>query len=202
MRRTESRRTVTRCLPRGGTGSTGIGRATVPAARLVLLALLWLATGLGTATAAGADLPLTPGANVAFFGLTFIDTSTEGAYNGVRADETARLAMLQDLVRDRFIAEGFTLLSNDPVAGDLAATTNIADCNGCEIRLAERLGADYVLVGEVQKVSNLILAMNLVLRAVADGRKLRGISVDIRSNTDDSWRRGMTYILKNAIFKP
>lgn len=175
--------------------------AKAAAARLFLLVLVWLAAGFGATVAAAADAPLTAGARVAFFGLSFIDTSTEGAYNGVRADEVARLAMLQDLVRDRFTAEGFTLLSNDPVAGDLAATTNIADCNGCEVGLAARLGADYVLVGEVQKVSNLILAMNLVLREVAGGRKLRGISVDIRSNTDDSWRRGMNYILKNAIFK-
>lgn len=151
---------------------------------------------------AALDQPLMAGAKVAFLGITFIDTSTEGAYNGARADQTARIPLLEAAVRARFAEAGLVILSNDPVAAELANTVNPADCYGCERRMAARLGADYVLVGEVQKVSNLILAMNLVLRDVETGTMLRGMSVDIRSNTDDSWLRGMRYILKNHFFKP
>ena len=145
--------------------------------------------------------PLKDGANVAFLGLTFIDTSTEGAYNGVREDETARLAMLDAQVRERFAKEGFNLVSTEPEAERLAQVTNPANCYGCELRIGTALGADYVLVGEVQKVSNLILSMNLVMRALPEGQMVRGMSVDIRSNTDDSWQRGMRYVLNNNFFK-
>jgi len=179
-------------------------RTALPAAPALASVLALVATlGAGAAEVGAATPPGLDGdARIAFLGLTFIDTSTEGAYNGVRADEVARLAMLEQAVADRFAAEGFTILSNDPIAADLAATTNPADCNRCELAFAARIGADYVLVGEVQKVSNLILSMNLVLRDVESGAMLRGRSVDVRSNTDDSWRRGMTYILNNTIFKP
>ena len=145
--------------------------------------------------------PLEPGATVAFLGLTFIDTSAEGELNGPRDDETARVALLDEAVVDRFVEEGFILVSTEPVAGELANTVNPANCYGCELRMAQKLDADYVLVGEVQKVSNLILSMNLVLRDVATGEMLRGQSVDIRSNTDDSWLRGIRYILNNHFFK-
>ncbi|WOS64978.1 DUF3280 domain-containing protein [Sinorhizobium fredii] len=150
---------------------------------------------------AAPDKPLMPGAKLAFLGLTFIDLSTEGAYNGVRADEAARIELLKSATRDRFVEEGFIILSNDPVATELAATVNPADCYGCDVRMAARLGADYVLVGEVRKVSNLVLSINLVLRDARSGETLRGFAVDIRSNTDDSWLRGMRYILKNHFFK-
>ncbi|AWI60934.1 DUF3280 domain-containing protein [Sinorhizobium fredii] len=150
---------------------------------------------------AAPDKPLMPGAKLAFLGLTFIDLSTEGAYNGVRADEAARIELLKSATRDRFVEEGFVILSNDPVATELAATVNPADCYGCDVRMAARLGADYVLVGEVRKVSNLVLSINLVLRDARSGERLRGLAVDIRSNTDDSWLRGMRYILKNHFFK-
>lgn len=146
--------------------------------------------------------PLKPGATVAFFGITYIDTSAEGEINGPRADETARIPMVEAAVADRFAAEGFILVSTEPVANDLDNTVNPANCYGCELRMAKALGADYVLVGEVQKVSNLILSMNLVIRDVATGEMVRGQSVDIRSNTDDSWMRGIRYILKNHYFKP
>ncbi|WEX74067.1 DUF3280 domain-containing protein [Sinorhizobium numidicum] len=150
---------------------------------------------------AALDKPLMPGAKVAFLGMTFIDMSTEGAYNGVRADETARIKLLEAATRDRFVEERFVILSNDPVAAELASTANPADCYGCDVRMAARLDADYVLVGEVHKVSNLVLSMNLVLRDVRSGETLRGLAVDIRSNTDDSWLRGIRYILTNHFFK-
>nr|WP_234835721.1 DUF2380 domain-containing protein [Sinorhizobium meliloti] len=50
------------------------------------------------------------------------------------------------------------------MAAELASTVNPADCNGCDLSMGERLGADYVLVGEVRKISNLILSVELVLR--------------------------------------
>ena len=167
-----------------------------------VLVLSWLAFAAPCAVAAEFGETLRPGARIAFLGLGFIDSSTEGAYNGVRADETQRRAMLEDLIRTRFTDEGFQLVALDPVAEDLANTLNPADCAGCDVRFGARLGTDYVLVGEVQKVSNLILSMNLVLRDTATGQMIRGQSVDIRSNTDESWQRGMNYILKNHYFKP
>ncbi|WP_297771831.1 DUF3280 domain-containing protein [uncultured Roseovarius sp.] len=163
---------------------------------------LGLLAGLLSVSVAFAQglVPLRQGASVAFLGVTFIDTSTEGAYNPVREDETARLALVEKDVADRFAQEGFEMLDISPIAPDLDNLSNPADCYGCETRLADRLGADYVLVGEIQKVSNLILSMNLVLRAVPSGEVVRARAVDIRSNTDDSWLRGMRYIFKTHIF--
>ena len=142
-----------------------------------------------------------PGAKVAFLGMHFIDTSTEGAMNGVRDDETARLALLEAEVRERFETEGFDLLDLAPVTEELERTLNPANCNDCEVRMAEQLGADYSLVGEVQKVSNLILSMNLYIRDAATGRTVAAGAVDIRGNNDESWQRGYRYLLKNVIFK-
>nr|WP_232897244.1 DUF3280 domain-containing protein [Pontibaca salina] len=142
------------------------------------------------------------GATVAFLGLTFLDTSTEGAYNSARQDETARLALLEDEVRRQFTDQGLTLVDLAPIAAELESTSNPANCYGCELRMARKLGADYVLVGVVQKVSNLILAMNLVMRDVSTKQVVAARVVEIRSNTDESWLRGMRYILKTAFFTP
>jgi Protein of unknown function (DUF2380) len=55
-------------------------------------------------------------------------------------------------------------------------------------------------VGWVQKVSNLILNMNLVLRKVPNGEDIIGASVDMRGNTDEAWSRAATYVLENKVF--
>ena len=145
--------------------------------------------------------PLRPGASVAFFGLTFIDTSTEGDYFGPRDDQAERLEMLSQFVADAFAEHGFQSLDLAPAREKLDRVVNPAKCNGCDVRIAAELGADYSVVGEVQKVSNLILSMNLVVRDAQSGAIVRGLAVDIRGNNDKSWRRGMSYILRNNIFK-
>lgn len=161
----------------------------------LLLPLLLLAAGPALAE------ELWQGRSAAFFGITFLDTSTEGEMNGVRADEVARLEMVERQAAEAMRAHGLTLLDLAPVAEDLDRIRNPAKCNGCDLRMAEKLGADYAVVGEVQKISNLILALNLYVKDVETGRQIRGQAVDIRGNTDESWQRGMRYILERSIFR-
>jgi hypothetical protein len=140
------------------------------------------------------------GATAAFFGVSFLDTSHEGELRGARADEAARVEVLEAQLADGLRAQGIELVPLDPVAETLALYANPADCSGCEVRMAAELGADYAVTSELQKVSNLILSMNVVIREAATGEAVRGHSVEIRGNTDESWRRGMRYLLENAIF--
>ena len=138
---------------------------------------------------------------VAFLGLTMLDGSLQTTELGQDPAEAARLKMVEALVVETFTAQGCEMLDVEPARADIERVVNPAKCYGCDIRIGKDLGADYVLVGEVQKVSNLILSMNLQLRDVATGKTVKGRVVDIRSNTDDSWMRGMRYILKTAFFK-
>jgi hypothetical protein len=48
----------------------------------------------------------------------------------------------------------------------------------------------------VQKVSNLILNINLEVRSAAGATRYRG-SVDIRGNTDEAWLRGVHRLAEN-----
>ncbi len=160
------------------------------------LCSLALVLALGPLPAGATDLS---GKSVAFFGVTFLDTSTEGEINGVRPDETARTALAAAEIERALQAQGLTLLDLAPVQQELARTANPAKCNGCDLRMARQLGADYVVVSEVQKVSNLILSMNIYLKDTT-GRQISGQAVDIRGNTDDSWLRGVRYILKRSMF--
>ncbi len=93
-------------------------------------------------------------------------------------------------------------MGTDPVQAELAKLGSLRDCQGCELDLAKKLGAEYAAFGWVQKVSNLILNINMQIREVASGRLVRAGSVDIRSNTDEAWRRGLVYLIENRILAP
>ena len=141
------------------------------------------------------------GDKVAFFGLTFIDDSPQTAMFGEDPAEAARTAMLDDMIATRFTEEGYELVDLSPVAVERDRIVNPARCYGCDLRMATKLGADYALVGEIHKISSLILSLNLQLRDAETGELVKARAVDIRSNTDQSWQRGMSYILRTAFFR-
>jgi len=61
--------------------------------------------------------------------------------------------------------------------------------------------ADWAAWGTVQKVSNLILNINLYMEDARTGKLEFVKSVDIRGNTDESWRHGLDYMLRNYLLK-
>lgn len=79
--------------------------------------------------------------------------------------------------------------------------TYLYECNGCELEIARKLGADRVLTAWVQKVSNLILNMNIEVKDVKTGEVTLKKSVDIRGNTDQSWSRGISYMTRDMVEK-
>lgn len=115
-------------------------------------------------------------------------------------EELARLQRLDQQLRNG-LRDHFELVDVGPVRDRLAGVDSIRGCNGCELDLARQLGAQQVAYGWVQKVSNLILNVNLVVEDVSSGRTLRAESVDIRSNTDESWTRGLRYLLNERMFR-
>ena len=83
------------------------------------------------------------------------------------------------------------------MAKEIASGPAISNCNGCQRDLAQRVAA----WGSVQKVSNLILNINVYMEDAASGKMEFVRSVDIRGNTDESWRRGLDYLLRNYLFR-
>lgn len=134
-----------------------------------------------------------------WFGLHYIDTSTEGDINGPRPDEAARVALSEDFIADDLTQRGFVLTAPPPDA--VAGIHNPIRSNGADLRIAREMGTDYVIAGEVQKVSNLIQSINLFLRDTRTGDTVRAGSVEIRGNTDDAFLRGYSYLLRNTIFR-
>src|SRR5262249_28431701 len=137
--------------------------------------------------------------SVAVFDFELIDTSLEGAIRGARPDEQQRLARLSDqlrqLLRDsaRFWLVDFTPTPREALASNVQAFV------GCDIQLARGIGAEMAITGTVQKVSNLILNMNIYVRDASSGATIAAMSADMRGNTDESWSRTLNWLVHNRL---
>jgi hypothetical protein len=72
----------------------------------------------------------------------------------------------------------------------------------CQGRSARRIGAELAITGTVQKVSNLILNMNIYVRDVGSGTTIAAVSADMRGNTDESWSRTLDWLVRNRLLAP
>jgi hypothetical protein len=156
-----------------------------------------LALMMSLATSAHADPP-----KAAVFDFELFDTSLQGEMSGPQADEQARLARAGDQLRKGLADSGkFLLVDMTPVRA-AAHNSNLQSCGGCDVDLAQKVGADLSVTGVVQKVSNLILNMNVYIRDAHTGQMVAAASADLRGNTDESWSRAMGYLLRNRLLAP
>jgi hypothetical protein len=139
---------------------------------------------------------------VAVFDFELVDTSLQGEVNGPRTDEQGRQMRVGDQLRRELTESGkFHVLDISPVT-DAAHGSNLQACGGCDVQYAQRLGADLVITGVVQKVSNLILNVNIYVRDVHSGDLVTFAGADMRGNTDESWSRAMSYLVRNRLLAP
>jgi len=141
-------------------------------------------------------------AKVAVFDFELVDTSLQGEVDGPRADEQQRLAQTGDQVRKALTLSGRFIVIDIASVRATAQARHLQSCGGCEVNVAQQLGADLAITGVVQKVSNLILNINIYVREASTGRLVTAMSADFRGNTDESWSRATSYLLRNRLLAP
>ena len=154
---------------------------------------------IGAATQARGDK-----INIVVFDATLVDTSVEGEVTGENPADVERLALITQQFRDGLAASGrYQVVDTAPAAAELKSLTDsvqhLHDCNNCELELARSLRAEQLALLWVQKVSNLILNLNVLIKDAASGKIIKSAFVDIRGNTDRSWQHGTGYMLRNRI---
>jgi len=162
---------------------------------IVMLSASGLLYNVANLTCGAAEIP-----KVAFLGFRLINTSMEPTTPA----EDQRVRMLDDVLRQELtVSNQFRVVPiPDAVQQEIAGGPGIANCNGCQREYAQKVDADWAAWGTVQKVSNLILNINLYIEDEHLGKLQFVKSVDIRGNTDESWRRGLDYLLRNYLFAP
>jgi len=150
----------------------------------LILALSFAMTGVANAKVLRA----------AIFDFSFDDTSLQAQMSGLSAGDLSRLKQLNAQLRTLLTESGrYQPVDMAPVEAE-ARASNLDACGGCAITMARKVGAQVAVTGLVQKVSNLILNINVTIADVATRQVLAAQSVDIRGDTDESWTRGLNFL--------
>lgn len=116
------------------------------------------------------------------------------------AEEDARLKLVRDELVSKLSATGkYEILDIAPVAADISAAAPLNKCNGCEMDFAKKLGADYLVLGVVEKASATLLSMNVIVVDMAKGGPIENASAVVQGNTDDAWLGVIRWLAKNKL---
>jgi Protein of unknown function (DUF2380) len=145
---------------------------------------------LGTAAAAAEP------AKTAVFDIEFLNMSQERE----QPDEAQRLVLASEELR-RLLksSDQIALVDLQPRAEEIRAMAPLYRCNGCDEQIARELGAELAVSGFVQKTSNLILSFVVTIKDAHSGQVVRAGQVDIRGNNDETWLRGVRWLVKNRL---
>lgn len=138
---------------------------------------------------------------LAFAGFELIDEQPDPARTALQPPRLARLG--EQMARGLHDRGLYRVVGLDSVSAAVAQVRGTVDllhrCNGCLGPIAEAGQARLVGVGWVQRVSNLILNLNFAVWDVPADRMTLTKSVDIRGDNDESWRRGVDYMLRDMV---
>ena len=165
--------------------------------RIVLLLLLPLMTlGIGAAHADDSAKP-----KLLMFDFALQDDMKPDLSSADDPVMLQRTLTLSDDVRTYLANEGqFDLIDNSKHREAIArviGARNFYGCRACYMDAAKKVGAEYVAVGWVERISNLIIEFNMRIESVATGKVVDKAYVSIRGNTDKSWHDGFTFLIKD-----
>ena len=165
-------------------------RVRAPRFRAARTGAAWACLLLFAATGAAAA------EKVAVFDPELYDTSGEG----MREDQQQRLGMIGERLRAALReSDRFEVVDTAPLRARLQGGPSLRTCATC----APDAAAELALLTTVHKVSNLILSVTVALREASPSGAARAVhSAEIRGNTDESWERGLRWLLRNRLLAP
>ena len=118
--------------------------------------------------------------------------------------ERSRMTAMVDTFKSMLVKSGkYSFKAVDPAIQDrIAKDQKMGECGGCEARYGKEVGVDQVAWIEVQKVSELILNVNVYMTDVKTGKLAFMKSVDLRGNNDESWQHSIKFLVKRYMLNP
>jgi len=118
--------------------------------------------------------------------------------------ERQRMVKIEDIFKSMLEASGrYKFIPVNPsIQQRIDKDQKMGACAGCEIGYGKEIGVAQVAWIEVQKVSELILNINVYISSVDSGQPIFLKSVDLRGNTDESWQHSMKYLVQNYLLSP
>ncbi|WP_448044090.1 DUF2380 domain-containing protein [Bradyrhizobium liaoningense] len=128
-----------------------------------------------------------------------LEDMTAASVGASAASDASYLAEVTGGVREVLGQSGRYRLVD--VGGDAGKAGALRDCGGCEVSIAQKLGADQSLIGVVRRVSRTEYTLGFQLRDARTGTVLARGDSGLRMGADYSWKRGAVRLVSDRLIE-
>jgi hypothetical protein len=163
--------------------------------RLPFSALLGIAMSMAVGPTAAQ-----PARDIVVFDFEMMDSS-DGA-GIIPADELdARyLAEATEVAKNYLRSQGaYTIVDAGPASADIAKAGGVLDCNGCEAKIASKLGGQLAMTGIVNRISRTEYEMLIKVVDAGTGMNVAGGYTGLRMGANYSWPRGAKWLMERRV---
>lgn len=127
------------------------------------------------------------------------DASQDGEYvPQFKPADLARLKLVADELKTLMTKDGrYEVMDLTPWAADIDKAHPFSKCDGCDLEIGQKAGADLAVMGYVDKLSDALISLQIFVRDVKSGEMVKTMSAEIRGNTDELWLHGIRYLWRN-----
>ena len=161
--------------------------------RFGLLALLCISAVAAAAT------PVMAAPKVAILPFDIRDAEIDGdPFARPKDTDIARMRLIADELKKLMeTTKTYEVVDLSAYAADIDKASPFNKCDGCEVEIAKKAGAEFAITGFIDKLSDALISMQLFMRDTATGEMKKTMSAEIRGNTDELWLHGIRYLWKN-----
>ena len=169
--------------------------AAVGRARVVLYACTLLCAASAGETAFAED-PI----KVAVYPFELEDFSAAGGVVPTNARDARYLAEATAEAKTWLAESGkYALVDTAAVQDEPARTHTLHACQGCLGSITRTLGADQAVIGLITRISRTEYTLLIQFYDAGSGEPVSRYFTGLRMGADDSWPRGVTWLMKNRI---
>lgn len=127
------------------------------------------------------------------------DASQDGEYvPQFKPADLGRLKLVAEELKSLMTKDGrYEVMDLTPWAADIDKAYPFSKCDGCDLEIGQKAGADLAVMGYVDKLSDALISLQIFVRDVKSGEMVKTMSAEIRGNTDELWLHGIRYLWRN-----
>lgn len=114
--------------------------------------------------------------------------------------ETKRLQLVTEKLTSLLSeSDRYEVVDISGLSDEIKQAAPFFKCNGCDVEIGKKAGADRVATGKIQKSSETLINVSILIRDVATEELTNSMAVSIRQNTDAGWLRGVRWLVRNRL---
>ena len=149
---------------------------------------------------AAASATAQPSKDIVVFDFEMMDSSAGAGIIPADDLDAKYLAEATEVAKTYLQAQGaYKIVDTKPASAEIAKAGTLLNCNGCEAKIASKLGGELAMTGIVNRISRTEYEMLIKVVDAGSGAGVAAGYTGLRMGANYSWPRGAKWLMERRV---